>query len=50
MNGIGSKDTRSHLGVYVRSQLSDLPEKSVEPIALEADVVLTCPRILVQGL
>ena len=32
------KDTRAHLGVYVRGQLSDLPEKSVEPIALEADV------------
>lgn len=30
------KDTRAHLGVYVRGQLSDLPEKSVEPIALEA--------------
>ena len=27
---------RAHLGVYVRGQLSDLPEKSVEPIALEA--------------
>ena len=32
------KDTRAHLGVYVRGQLSDLPEKSVEPIALEAGV------------
>ena len=32
------KDTRAHLGVYVRGQLSDLPEKSVEPIALDADV------------
>ena len=30
------KDTRAHLGVYARGQLSDLPEKSVEPIALEA--------------
>ena len=25
------KDTRAHLGVYVRGQLSSLPEKSVEP-------------------
>jgi SRSO17 transposase len=32
------KDTRAHLGAYVRGQLSDLPEKSVEPIALDADV------------
>ena len=32
------KDTRAHLGVYVRGQLSDLPEKSVEPIAVEAGV------------
>ena len=30
--------TLAHLGVYVRGQLSDLPEKSVEPIALDADV------------
>ena len=37
------KDTRAHLGVYVRGQLSDLPEKSVEPIALDADVA---PRTL----
>src|SRR6201984_3759506 len=37
------KDTRAHLGVYVRGQLSDLPEKSVEPIALNADVA---PRTL----
>src|SRR5271165_2358800 len=36
-------DTREHLGVYVRGQLSDLPEKSVEPIALNADVA---PRSL----
>src|SRR5437868_4790951 len=34
----GRKDTRAHLGVYVRGQLSDLNQKSVEPIALEADV------------
>src|SRR5512138_1755918 len=39
----GRKDTRAHLGVYVRGQLSDLPEKSVEPIALEAGVA---PRTL----
>src|SRR5512133_1642384 len=42
-NGFGRKDTRAHLGVYVRGQLSDLPQKSVEPIALEADVA---PRTL----
>lgn len=37
------KDTRAHLGTYVRGQLSDLAEKSVEPIALEAGVA---PRTL----
>jgi SRSO17 transposase len=37
------KDTRAHLGIYVRGQLSDLPEKSVEPIALDAGVA---PRTL----
>jgi len=37
------KDTRAHLPVYVRGQLSDLPEKSVEPIATEAGVA---PRTL----
>ena len=37
------KDTRAHLGVYVRGQLSALPEKSVEPIALAANVA---PRTL----
>jgi SRSO17 transposase len=37
------KDTRAHLAVYVRGQLSQLPEKSVEPIALEAGVA---PRTL----
>lgn len=37
------RDTRAHMGVYVRGQLSDLPEKSVEPIALEAQVA---PRTL----
>jgi SRSO17 transposase len=30
------KDTRAHLPVYVAGQLSDLPEKSVAPIALNA--------------
>ena len=37
------KDTRAPLGVYVRGQLSNLPQKSVEPIALEAGVA---PRTL----
>jgi SRSO17 transposase len=37
------KDTRAHLETYVRGQLSDLPQKSVEPIALEAGVA---PRTL----
>ena len=32
------KDTRAHLPVYVSGQLSDLREKSVEPIALNAGV------------
>jgi SRSO17 transposase len=31
-------DTRAHLPVYVSGQLSDIPEKSVEPIALHAGV------------
>ena len=30
------KDTRAHMPVYVEGQLSDLPRKSVEPIALAA--------------
>jgi len=30
------RDTREHLAVYVNGQLSDLPQKSVEPIALAA--------------
>jgi SRSO17 transposase len=30
------KDTRAHLATYVAGQLSDLPRKSVEPIALAA--------------
>src|SRR5512135_736308 len=37
------KDTRGHLPVYITGQLSDLPQKSVEPIALEAGVA---PRTL----
>lgn len=32
------KDTRKHLPVYISGQLSDIPEKSVEPIALNAGV------------
>jgi SRSO17 transposase len=34
----GRRDTREHLSVYVNGQLSDLGEKSVEPIALKAGV------------
>lgn len=34
----GRRDTRAHFPVYVRGQLSDLPRKSVEPLALAADV------------
>jgi SRSO17 transposase len=30
------RDTRAHLGVYVRGQMSDLERKSVEPMALAA--------------
>src|SRR5271170_5913638 len=37
------KDTRAHLPVYVIGQLSNLPRKSVEPIAVEGDVA---PRTL----
>jgi SRSO17 transposase len=32
------RDTRDHLAVYVRGQLSDLAQKSVEPMALAAGV------------
>ena len=32
------KDTRAHLPVDISGQLSDIPEKSVEPIALNAGV------------
>jgi SRSO17 transposase len=37
------QDTRAHMPVYVGGQLSDLPAKSCEPIALEAGVA---PRTL----
>lgn len=37
------KDTRAHLPTYVKGQLSDLPDKSVEPMALKAGVA---PRTL----
>ena len=37
------KDTRAHMPVYVGGQLSDLNEKSCEPIALAAGVA---PRTL----
>ncbi|MCC7087027.1 MAG: transposase, partial [Pirellulales bacterium] len=40
-------DTRSHLPVYVRGQLSDLPRKNCEPIA---DAVGMPPRTLQQFL
>jgi SRSO17 transposase len=40
-------NTRDHLDVYVRGQLSDLPRKSVEPVALQANVA---PRTLQQFL
>ena len=43
----GRKDTRAHLPVYVQGQLSDLSEKSVEPIALRGGVA---PRTLQQFL
>lgn len=37
------RDTREHLATYVEGQLSDLPQKSVEPMALKAGVA---PRTL----
>ena len=37
------QDTRGHLPVYVHGQLSDLPAKSCEPIALQAGIA---PRTL----
>jgi SRSO17 transposase len=36
-------DTRAHLSTYIQGQLSDLPDKSVEPIAVKAGVA---PRTL----
>ena len=42
-------DTRAHLPVYISGQLSDIPEKSVEPIALNAGVpVRTLQEFLAQ--
>jgi len=41
------RDTRAHLSVYVEGQLSDLPQKSVEPMALRGKVP---PRTLQQFL
>jgi SRSO17 transposase len=41
------RDTRAHLPVYVEGQLSDLAQKSVEPIALNGNVA---PRTLQQFL
>jgi SRSO17 transposase len=32
------RDTREHLSVYVEGQLSDVPQKSVEPMALRAGI------------
>lgn len=40
-------NTRGYLDVYVRGQLSDLPRKSIEPMALQAEVA---PRTLQQFL
>src|SRR5215210_4310345 len=34
------RDTLAHFPVYVRGQLSELPRKSVEPMALAAGVVV----------
>ena len=43
------KDTRAHLPVYISGQLSDIPEKSVEPIAINAGVpVRTLQEFLAQ--
>ncbi len=42
-NCFARQDTQAHLPVYVGGQLSDLPAKSCEPIALEAGVA---PRTL----
>ncbi len=43
------RDTRAHLPVYVRGQLSELPRKSVEPMALAAGTaVRTLQEFLTQ--
>lgn len=43
------RDTRAHFPVYVRGQLSELPRKSVEPMALMADTpVRTLQEFLTQ--
>ena len=34
----GRSEPREHLRTYVSGQLSDLPRKSVEPMALSADI------------
>lgn len=45
----GRRDTRAHFPVYVRGQLSELPRKSVEPIALAAGTpVRTLQEFLTQ--
>jgi len=36
----GRRDTQAHFPVYVRGQLSELPRKSVEPMALAAGVAV----------
>src|SRR5580700_1715442 len=43
------RDTRAHLPVYIRGQLSNLERKSVEPIALDAGTsVRTLQEFLAQ--
>jgi len=43
------KDTRTHFPVYISGQLSDIPQKSVEPIAIKAGVsVRTLQEFLTQ--
>ena len=42
-DGFGRSEPREHLRTYIRGQLSDLPRKSVEPMALTAG---TPPRTL----
>src|SRR3989337_299215 len=36
--GLARREPREHLRAYIRGQLSDLPRKSVEPIALAAKI------------